>query len=413
MLAVLLLIPVMALSLYEPRAAPAPLAAPIVAPLPAVTGEVWNRRGRVVAEERYEPVGAGPESAIGQAWKATYTSVSGVDGGAREVTGLFSVPEGTPPVGGWPVVSLAHGTTGIGHNCGPAQQPDLQGYGPIIEAWLAAGYAVAATDYEGLGPTGFHLYLEPRSAAFNTIDAVRALRDLSPAVSTRWVAVGYSQGGQAVWAANELNSFYGDGLDLLGSVALAPAANVTDTADKVWSGSLSAPQRNLFPTFIVGLARFNPDLDEYSFLHGSTEAYRERLSFCEPNEPNIPVPAILPVPWAEVADRMRGSRETKPESLQDIDDLRDAMRKVALPQRPLQSPMLVVIGLDDLLVFPREVRVAVAQSCAMGGRIQLVEIPGADHIDMLWQAGPYISGWVEDRFSGLPAPSNCTEEPLG
>ena len=65
------------------------------------------------------------------------------------------------------------------------------------------------------------------TAAFNTIDAVRAMRDISATVSARWMAVGYSQGGQAVWAANELNSYYGNDLQLQGSVALAPAANLT------------------------------------------------------------------------------------------------------------------------------------------------------------------------------------------
>ena len=58
--------------------------------------------------------------------------------------------------------------------------------------------------------------------------------------------LGYSQGGQAVWAANELNSYYGTDLQLQGSVALAPAANVTGAADLAWSGSLTEDQRATF-----------------------------------------------------------------------------------------------------------------------------------------------------------------------
>ncbi|WNG86724.1 lipase family protein [Mycobacterium sp. ITM-2016-00317] len=150
-------------------------------------------------------------------------------------------------------------------------------------------YAVALSDYEGLGPFGTHLYLEQRTAAFNTIDAVRALREISPTVSTRWAAIGYSQGGQAVWAANELNPYYGGGLDLVGSVALAPAANVTATADLIWSRSVTEEQLALYPLFIVGLGRYNPDLDQKAFLHGAAEAQRKRLSHCaqrrEPQQP--------------------------------------------------------------------------------------------------------------------------------
>ena len=108
------------------------------------------------------------------------------------------------------------------------------------------------------------------------------MRDISPTVSASWVGVGFSQGGQAVWAANELNAYYGKDLQLQGSVALAPAANVTGIADLVSSGSLTAEQRSFFPLLVVGVARYSRDLDEGSFLHGSAELYRAQLSRCEP-----------------------------------------------------------------------------------------------------------------------------------
>ena len=271
-----------ALTSCAARLPSAPAAAPIVLPLPDVAGDVWESRGHVVHQEPYtDPPLEDRDSVLGKAWRAMYTSVSGVDGGIREVSGAFFVPRGTPPENGWPVISLAHGTTGIGHDCGPSRQPNLQGYAPMIQSLLANKYAVAVTDFEGLGMSGSHPYLEPRTEAFNTIDAVRAMRDISPTVSARWMAVGYSQGGQAVWAANELNSYYGNDLQLQGSVALAPAANVTGAAELAWSGALTEDQRARFPMLIVGLARYNPDLDEDSFLHGSAEAYRAQLSRCK------------------------------------------------------------------------------------------------------------------------------------
>ncbi len=126
------------------------------------------------------------------------------------------------PSSRWPMAPPASA-----HDCGPSRQPDLMGYAPLIQSFLADKYAVALTDYEGLGESGSHPYLEPRTEAFNTVDAVRAMRAISATVSARWMAVGYSQGGQAAWAANELNSYYGNDLQLQGSVALAPAANLT------------------------------------------------------------------------------------------------------------------------------------------------------------------------------------------
>jgi pimeloyl-ACP methyl ester carboxylesterase len=385
--------------------------APVVVPLPHVSGEVWDSRGHVVHQEPYvDAPMEDRDSVLGQAWRAVYISVSGIDGGRREVSGAFFVPTGPAPENGWPVISVAHGTTGIGHNCGPSRQPDLMGYAPIVESFLADKYAVALTDYEGLGESGSHPYLEPRTAAFNTIDAVRAMREITPAVSARWVAVGHSQGGQAVWAADELNSYYGNGLQLQGSVALAPSVNSTGAADLVRSGSLTDEQRASFPMALVGGARYNPNLDADGFLHGAADYFREQLSYCEPNDDQstggqIGTPA--PVPWRQAVNRLRDANDVKPSSPKDVAALKDALRRVALPQRPLDKPMLVINGEDDAVVLPDWVRFAVSGSCALGGQIEHVQLPDTGHIDVVTKSDQMTQRWIADRFAGTPAPSNC------
>jgi Secretory lipase len=409
-----LLLPLSVSRPWPPQLPSAPAAAPIVVALPDVATDVWQSRGHVVHQEPYDdPPLEDRDSVLGQAWRAVYTSVSGVDGGRREVSGTFFVPRGTPPENGWPLISLAHGTTGIGNNCGPSRQPDLMGYAPMIQSFLADKYAVALTDYEGLGESGSHPYLEPRTAAFNTIDAARAMRDISATVSARWVAVGYSQGGEAVWAANELNSYYGNDLQLQGSVALAPAANLTGIADLVSSGSLTDEQRARFPLGIVGFARYNPDLDADSFLHGSAEYFRAQLSRCEPPDSqdstgrqseNTPLPPVL---WRTVVDRLRDANDVKPYTPQDVATLREALRRVALPQRPLDKPMLVINGEDDAQVLPDWVRSAVSRSCALGAQIQYLQIPNAGHDDLVPKVADTMERWIADRFAGTPPPSNC------
>jgi hypothetical protein len=403
-----LLLPLSASTTWAARLPAAPSAAPIVVPLPDVAADVWQSRGHVVHQEPYDPPLEDRDAVLGQAWRAVYTSVSGVDGGRREVSGAFFVPRGTPPENGWPVISFAHGTTGIGNDCGPSRQPDLMGYAPEIQSFLADKYAVALTDYEGLGESGSHPYLEPRTEAFNTVDAVRAMRAISATVSARWMAVGYSQGGQAVWAANELNSYYGNDLQLQGSVALAPAANLTGVADLVWSGSLTDDQRVRFPLGIVGFARYNPDLDADAFLHGSAEFYREQLSRCqESTGGQSENTAVAPVPWQAVVDRLREAHDVKPDTAQDVATLRDALRRVALPQRPLDKPMLVINGEDDTQVLPDSVRSAVSRSCALGGRIQYLQIPNTGHLDLIPKVADTVERWIADRFAGTPSPSNC------
>jgi hypothetical protein len=405
-----LLLPLFASTTWPLQLPSAPDATPVVVPLPDVATDVWDGRGHVVHQEPYDdPQLEDRDSVLGQAWRAVYNSVSGVDGGEREVSGAFFVPRGTPPDGGWPLISLAHGTTGIGNDCGPSRQPDLMGYAGLIQSLLSDEYAVAVTDYEGLGESGLHPYLEPRTAAFNTIDAARAMREISPTVSARWVAVGYSQGGGAVWAANELNSYYGNGLELQGSVALAPSVNSSGAADLVSSGSLTDEQRSTFPMGLVGGARYTPELDADAFLHGSAEYYRELLSHCEPpDQREPPVPQIeAPSPWRAVASRLRDANDVKPDNPQDIDTLREALRRVALPQRPLDKPMLVVNGEHDAQVLPDWVRFAVSGGCALGGQIEHVELPDTDHHDVLWKSALITQRWIADRFAGTPAPSNC------
>ncbi len=405
-----LLLPLSASTTWAPRLPSAPAAAPIVVTLPDVATDVWKSRGHVVHQEPYDdPPLEDRDSVLGQAWRAVYTSVSGVDGGRREVSGTFFVPRGTPPENGWPLISLAHGTTGIGNNCGPSRQPDLMGYAPMIQSFLSDKYAVALTDYEGLGESGSHPYLEPRTAAFNTIDAARAMRDISATVSARWVAVGYSQGGQAVWAANELNSYYGNDLQLQGSVALAPAANLTGVADLVWSGSLTDEQRARFPLGIVGFARYNPDLDADSFLHGSAEFFRAQLRRCEPtvSQESTGRQSEVPIPWRTVVDRLRDANDVKPYTPQDVTTLRDALRRVALPQRPLDKPMLVINGEDDAQVLPDWVGSAVSRSCALGARIEYLQIPNTGHDDLVPKVADTVERWIADRFAGTPPPSNC------
>ena len=225
------------------------------------------------------------------------------------------------------------------------------------------------------------------------------------------MAVGYSQGGQAVWAANELDSYYGNDLQLEGSVALAPAVNLTGTAELAGSGSLTQDQRSRFPMAIVGFGRYNPDLDLDAFLHGSAEAYQEVLSHCEQNGSQ---PSTLsrfhtaaPVLWRPVVERLRAANEVKPDRGEDVAKLREALRRIALPQRPLNKPMLVIIGEQDAVVLPQWVQSAVARSCALGGQIEYLQIPDAGHLDLPTLVADTTQRWIADRFAGMPAPSNC------
>jgi pimeloyl-ACP methyl ester carboxylesterase len=172
------------------------------------------------------------------AWTKLVLYTSTAQGGALDaVSGSVSVPKGKPPKGGWPVISYAHGTTGTADVCAPSRNrpgdpatPYISYVDPQLNAWLAAGYAVVRTDYQGLGTPGPHPYLIGRSEGRGVLDIVRAARRLDPSIGKRFLIAGHSQGGHAALFAAGQASHYVPGLSLRGTVAYAPASHLKEQA---------------------------------------------------------------------------------------------------------------------------------------------------------------------------------------
>ena len=144
-------------------------------------------------------------------------------------TGTVFLPPGTAPEGGWPVISWAHGTSGLGDTCAPSligpsyAERDL----PYLANWLAQGYAIVASDYAGLGTPGLATYLDGRTTAHNVVDMVKAGRSHNEDLSRSWVAVGQSQGaGAAIYTARYATEFGGPDLDYRGAVGTGTPAYI-------------------------------------------------------------------------------------------------------------------------------------------------------------------------------------------
>ena len=193
-------------------------------------------------------------SASGRNMLVLYRSTS-LAGKSVPVSGVVMLPKGDPPKAGWPVVTFAHGTTGIADECAPSKRP-LTGddYGkkhvdPLFSGWLKAGYVVAHTDYEGLGTPGVHPYLIGKSAARGVLDIVRATRQLDKRVGKRVLISGHSQGGHAaIWAGSEAASWTPE-LNVVGTQAFAPASHVSTlvrAASAITAKGGLAPEAALF-----------------------------------------------------------------------------------------------------------------------------------------------------------------------
>ncbi|MET0197804.1 MAG: hypothetical protein ABW364_11270 [Rhodococcus fascians] len=145
--------------------------------IPTATAETVAARGTVVSSSTTTPFDPALFPAGTTAATVVYNSVSGVDGSPTQVSGAVFVPDGPAPVGGRPIVAYAHGTVGISPGCAPSEKRDLAGDADVVSRCLERGYAVAYPDYPGLSSTVDsppHPYRDPRTAAFDVIDSVRA-----------------------------------------------------------------------------------------------------------------------------------------------------------------------------------------------------------------------------------------------
>lgn len=153
-------------------------------------------------------------------------------------TGEIFLPWGTMPRSGWPVVSWAHGTSGLGDACAPSR------IGPALRErdfyylrqWLKQGYAIVASDYVGLGTPGLMPYLDGRTTAHSVVDMVKAGRRFGRAhlpasqqLTKKWVVIGKSQGGgAAIYTARWATKYGGPGLDYRGAVGTGTPAYIED-----------------------------------------------------------------------------------------------------------------------------------------------------------------------------------------
>ena len=158
-----------------------------------------------------------------KAERILYSSTSGVDKTPVTVSGALFVPEGDMPEGGWPVISFGHGTVGIADICAPSWAGRSWRDVAYISRWLSEGFAVVASDYQGIGTPGRHPYIDGPSGGYSIIDAARAIVGEGTDFSNQVVFVGQSQGGPAVLTASALAGDYAPDLNVLGTVATGAA----------------------------------------------------------------------------------------------------------------------------------------------------------------------------------------------
>jgi pimeloyl-ACP methyl ester carboxylesterase len=201
----------------------------------------------------------------------------GIDGKPVAVSGTIAVPNRPAPKGGWPIVTWAHGSVGLADQCAPSRVPrrddtytsDLRSQ---FSALLKAGYAVAATDYEGLGTPGVHPYLVGRSEGRSVLDIVRAARKLERGIGKSVAILGHSQGGHAaLWAAS-LAPRYTPELKVRTTIAYAPASHIAEQSNLLYVLKDPSPLSGLIASIFRGVDIANPSLRVSSYLSDKAAA---------------------------------------------------------------------------------------------------------------------------------------------
>lgn len=248
----------------------------------ATADEVDTTPGTLVDSQELAPNLVLPGAA--EAKRITYWTV-GPDGQPALSTGAFFVPEGTAPEGGWPVIGWAHGTSGLGDECAPSLvgPADVERDRQYLGTWLGQGYAIAATDYAGLGTPGVMPYLDGKVSAHSVVDSVKASRAVEKSLSNKWVVIGQSQGGgAAITTARYATEFGGPELDYRGAVGTGVPANIELVLLPAGPGFLPVAVGKGLTTYLLyilaGLRYAHPEIDLNSYL---TEQGRQLVDRAE------------------------------------------------------------------------------------------------------------------------------------
>ena len=382
----------------EPAGAQAPAFYTPPSPLPA------GRPGDIIKSERIT-------YANGTGTRVMYLSRT-KDDAPIAVTGTVIVPNAAWTGGGArPIVAYAPFTSGLGDQCaishalaGEPADTFSGSQRDFVNALLAKGIAVAQTDYQGLGTPGDHTYMMRLPQAHATLDVIRAAQRLPgtglPANGPVGIA-GYSQGGAASGAAVELAPTYAPELDLRGAYVGAPASD------------LGALATSLDGSFYAGFLAYA--------LVGFDAAYTEIDMNALANAEGRRILAEAKTTCTLTAVLGYGGRQTSTLTA-DGRPVRDY-----LPTEPFRSivaqnkvgtirptvPVLVEhSSLDDVLPQAAQGRQLARDWCARGAQVQFNDlftfIPIFTHLMMLGTAGQNAANWLDARFRGTPATTNCS-----
>lgn len=351
----------------------------------------------------------GPDLSLAQAainLRILYSSTEGVSNhGIVIVSGALFLPKGRMPTGGWPIVAWAHGTTGIADVCAPSWHGRTGRDQAYLNAWLQQGYAVVATDYQGLGTPGMHPYLLWRPEGYSVLDSVRAVLARFPRqLQNKLVIIGQSQGSGAALGASYLVPLYAPELNLRGTVATGLVLTFKSfpgfTPPSTKTASLTDPTA-MNPGFamlrVAGTDRaIHPDLLPDDFVTARAK----------------PLLAAARGECLRDLFKLSARMNLKPsevfsKNLNPIDGAMEA--NFELPSAKMPAPVFVGTGLADSEAGTAGQYNGVAALCKAGSVVQWHKYPGLTHGGAVNGSLPDSEPFVRAVMNGRKINSNCAD----
>lgn len=354
---------------------------PVPDPLPA------GEPGTLIASA---PFAAGDFEFGVEAHQVLYRSTD-VGGHTIAVSGIVLVPTGVPaPATGRAVVAWAHGTTGLADGCAPSL--DNQYGGRLnsphsydrIDALLAAGHVVVASDYPGLGTPGVHPYLDGDGEGRAVLDSIRLARlfgGTGPAVIQ-----GFSQGSQAALFAGQLWPTYAPEIDLRAVVGIGTPS--------LYGSAFAAIDLPVVQSYIAkivaGIVAANPQLPRGQILTPSGEAAYDAFAASADGPDASCADPQFDLPGDLAADPMT------------IPAWREAIESDYPGRTRIEVPVLMVQSADDEQALAILADGVCRDLQARGTDLRMWRYQGLSHVDTVSTSADDRMRWIDDRLAGRP-----------
>jgi len=330
------------------------------------------------------------QDAAATTYLVLYRSVNAT-GAAVAVSGTVAVPKGVNPATA-PIVAAAPGTIGLGDQCAASRNTLIANLMTPTADLLTKGFAVATTDYEGLGTPGTHTYTVGQSEGRAVLDVARAAQRLGVGLSATAPVgfIGYSQGGGGAAWAGQLAASYAPELNVKGTAAGGIPADMVAVGQAL-DGGLGF---GFLAAAAVGFDGAYAELDLERYLNAAgKQLFQDNINNCVDS-------IILDFGFHRISEYTTSNPMVTPA-------WQARLRENSLGAVAPSAPVYIWHGFfDEILPYGQDAALWKTY-CKKGARVTF-QGTWDEHVSGMIGAGRQGAvQFLADRFAGKPVTDNC------